>query len=570
MFLNKWIDRIGDWNPQLFRELKGRLTRKSIGLMVLVSGIIQSLVYFSFSSSLPYSGQNTHHYCVGTAPANWDPEHYLYSNQNWCLTDSLGNITSLNWPLWWTEMFISIALLGFFGILIGGTYLLIQDLSKEQRQGTLNFVTLTPQSALAIALGKIMGVPTFIYGMIAFALPLHLWAGLKGAIPLHLIMLFYGVLAACCLFAFSGAILYALVGKGGSALKSWLASGALFYFSSMTTMFIMHETPHVANMMDGVTLLNPTHLLHYLVQATAVADQVDWFRYDSLGEITFYGVPAWNSVLGATLAHLMIYGVGTYWFAQAFKRKFHNAQGTLISKSQSYWLTASLVTISLGFTVQEPYTYSSDYNNWLMNFGMLAISGVLYILVLTTALSPSFQSIQDWTRYQGKHSWREWLFGERSPAIWAIALNTVIGFLPIILAGFVVIEKQYYLEFTIGLVMQGLMAILLAAIGMRFLLSRHRKRAIFAATIVLSCIFLPLMIFAFGSINPEFNPAPWLWTITPVVVTQFAGPATLIANLMGQIVAITVINQIIQQRLHQIGSSELKQLLASTPESATS
>ena len=228
MFLSKWIDRVGDWNPQLFRELKGRLTPKSLGLMALVSGIAQSMVYFSFFSSLPYQAQKTSHYCVGTAPDGWSPDDYLYNSTHWCLRDALGNITTINWHLWWTEMFATIAVMGFFAVLIGGTYLLIQDLSKEQRQGTLNFVTLTPQGALSIALGKILGVPTFVYGVVAFALPLHLISGLKGDIPFHLILMFYTVVAGCCLFVFSGAMLYALVGKGGGAVKSWVASGALF------------------------------------------------------------------------------------------------------------------------------------------------------------------------------------------------------------------------------------------------------------------------------------------------------------------------------------------------------
>ncbi|OKH17000.1 hypothetical protein [[Limnothrix rosea] IAM M-220] len=567
MFLNKWIDRVGDWNPQLFRELKGRLTLKSLGLIALVSGIVQSLIFFSFSSSLPYAGQSTSHYCVGTAPAGADPNHYLYTSNSWCIEDALGNITTINWPLWWTEMFMTLTLMGFFGLLVGGTYLLIQDLSKEQRQGTLNFVTLTPQSAWAIALGKILGVPTFVYGMIAFALPLHLWAAIQGGIPLHLVLIFYGVLAACLLFTFSGAMLYALVGKGGTALKAWLASGALFYTASISTLFIMHESAHAANVMDALILLNPMHLLQYLIGATAIADQTDWFRYDSLSEISFYGIPVWGSALGAILGHFTIYGVGTYWCAQAFKRKFHNAQGTLISKTQSYWLTASLVTASLGFTMQEPYYLPSDYNGWLINFGLLAVGCVLYMLLLVAALSPSFQSVQDWSRYQGKYGWQEWLFGERSPAIWAIALNIVIGFLPMIVSGFVLIERKYIWQFSSGLVMQGLITMLIATAGMLVLLNRHRKRSVAAMVVVVGCVVLPVVTLAIAATQPEFTPAPWLWTVAPVMVTQFTGTATILATLLGQVAAIAALHQVMKKRLQHIGASEMKQLLANAPKS---
>lgn len=561
MFLNKWIDRIGDWNPQLFRELKGRLTPKSLGLMALVSGLVQSMVYFSFVTSLPYQSQKTNHYCKGTAPAGWNTDDYLYNSTQWCHRDALDQITTLNWPLWWTEIFVTIAIIGFLGLLISGTYVLIQDLSKEQRQGTLNFVTLTPQSALAIALGKILGVPTFVYGVIAFALPLHLLAGLKGGIPFPLIVMFYGVTAGCCLFTFSAALLYGLIGKGGGAVKAWSASGGLFYFTSMSSMFILHESIHAANVMDVFLLLNPLHLMHYLVQASPAIADLDWFQYDSVSEVTFYGVHLWQSVVGATLAHLTLYGVGSYWFAQAFKRKFHNGTGTVLSKMQSYCLTASVITLCLGFTVQTPYAYFANENNWLLNFAMLAIAGVFYILLLVIALSPSFQSLQDWSRYHSKYSLKDWLFGERSPANGAIAVNVVLGTVPMMAVGWMVADPTYKLSFTLGLMMQGLMAMLLATVAIFVLTMRHKKRGLVASVVVASCILLPLISLMIANANPEFTPAPWLWTISPVAVSQFVGWGSLMGHTLGQIVAIALLHRMVQYRVQQIGQSELKQLM---------
>lgn len=552
MLLNQWIDQLGDWNPQLFRELKGRLTVKSVILMALVSMVGQSLVYFSFNSALPYSGGSVDHYCLGTAAANPTIE-------NFCIEDAAGNI-AVNWPLWWTEMFLTLSLMVFFVLLLGGTYLLIQDLTKEQKQGTLNFVTLSPQSATAIALGKILGVPIWIYGCIAFALPLHFWSGIRGGIPVHLLLMFYAVIAACCLFFYSGALLFALVSQGGASLKSWVGTGALFYMSGMTTLLIIHEPIHVANMMDGVLLLNPIHMLVFLAQASPIAEKLDWFQYDTFEGISFFRVHIASGAAIAALSHLVIYGIGTYWFAQAFKRKFHNAQSTLITKKQSYILTTLLTVFSVGFTVQEPYQYSSDFNNWLVNFTLLSVCAMFYLLILIAALSPAYQSIQDWSRYQN-HQPQAWIWGERSPAFWAIAFNGLICFGGVAIAGLIVMETPYRLAFFLGIVMQLLVVMLLVGIGQLSLLRKTKKRGILATSAVFGGIVLPLIMLAMEGANPEFYAVPWLWTITPLVAVQYASIPAILATILSQTAAIAAMTQLIQHRIKHIGSSELRQLL---------
>lgn len=565
MILNKWIDQIGDWNPQLFRELKGRVKAKSLGLMALVSGMIQGLLLMSFKGSLPSGDMQVNRYCDGTAPVGWDPQDYLFNSNEWCVRDLLGQVR-INWPLWWTEIFLTLSFLGFFALLIGGTYLLIQDLGKEQKQGTLNFVTLSPQPAIAIALGKILGVPAFLYGVVGFALPLHFWAGLRGGIPLHLLVMFYGVIAACCLFFYSVAMLYGLVGQGGTALKAWSASGALFYLSSFSTMFVLNERIHVANFFDGLMLLNPLHMLTYLVKATAIANRVGWLQYDNIREISFFRLYLWNSVLEATLAHLVIYGVGIYWFAQAFKRKFHNAQGSMFSKKQSYGLTTTLMVFILGFTVQTPMTtFDSDYSDWLVNFMILAIWGMLYLFSLISMVSPAYQSVQDWSRYQN-HGVTEWILGERSPAFWAIAINTLIFFAPSTLIGLWCIGSGSRRFFVAGMVLQALVTMVIVTIALWTLLSHHKKRNMTAMGFVLLGSLLPMIVLGLAGINPEFDGAAvWLWTIAPLVTVQFAGIPIILGTMLGQLATIAIFHQLMRGRLHRLAASELKQMLAEAP-----
>lgn len=44
MMLN-FIDRVGEWNPQLFRELKGRLKPVNVLLAVISSLLLQLVVF---------------------------------------------------------------------------------------------------------------------------------------------------------------------------------------------------------------------------------------------------------------------------------------------------------------------------------------------------------------------------------------------------------------------------------------------------------------------------------------------------------------------------------------------
>ncbi len=119
--LNRTIDRIGDWNPQLFRELKGRLTLQNVIITLVVSAMGQYFIYsatkLSFFKIIDY-----------IIP-----------------------------PL----------------LMVLGTYLISQDLAKEYTNRTLEFIRLTPQSSQAILRGKLLGVPILIYLGVLLIIPFH-------------------------------------------------------------------------------------------------------------------------------------------------------------------------------------------------------------------------------------------------------------------------------------------------------------------------------------------------------------------------------------------------------------
>jgi hypothetical protein len=103
------LDRVGNWNAQLFREIKGRLKVRNVALTVAISLLSQLLLLFY----------------------GWSQIHIIFSS---------------------LSMFV------LFALLVVGTYMLISDLAREERRGTLNFIRLSPQSTQSILLGKMLGV----------------------------------------------------------------------------------------------------------------------------------------------------------------------------------------------------------------------------------------------------------------------------------------------------------------------------------------------------------------------------------------------------------------------------
>jgi hypothetical protein len=200
------INQLGDWNPQLLREIKGRLQKRNVLLAITTSFLIQLGVFLYFQALLPNNDSivyaRSNKYCTGT----------YVDVANKCFLNSSGNI-DINWQLWFQDTFSCLSIIGFFAVLVGGTYLLINDLANEERRDTLNFIRLSPQSPQSILFGKMLGVPILIYLGLSVAIPLHLWLGLNAAIPLKYICSLYLIVITTSLFYFSGALLFGLVGS---------------------------------------------------------------------------------------------------------------------------------------------------------------------------------------------------------------------------------------------------------------------------------------------------------------------------------------------------------------------
>ncbi|MEA5565814.1 ABC transporter permease subunit [Anabaena sp. UHCC 0399] len=487
MMLN-FIDKIGDWNPQLLREIKGRLKVFNIVIAVCLSLIAQLGIFLYQLGSYPgekYAMSGT--YCnlsAGyqqrlnsvyplinqvqqkinsyTSKPNFDPVKLqvlktqlanLKTEQtklNKLLYDTFCPTDQINLQIWWRDhweyIFLTLSVMFVFILLVAGTYLLINNLAQEDHRGTLNFLRLTPQSEMSILTGKMLGVPIVIYLIVLTALPLHLLAGLSAKFAFSHILSFDIVLVASCIFFYSYALLFALISRWFSGFQPWLASGAVLLFLFITLNLSSHST-NIHNTATWLRLLSPFDMMGYLFGNL-------FSRYDqsSLDKLQLFYLPLGKSLVGLVGLHLLNYGVGIYWAWQALQRRFCNPNTAVLNKSQSYWFVGCCQLVFWGFTLQYTNNYCSPYvNNCYydlnhqigQNFFIIAFFNLVLLFGMMVILSPHRQEIQDWSRYSYhqvsnrkwflNNSWlKDVIWSEKSPALIAMVINLLIILTPLV------------------------------------------------------------------------------------------------------------------------------------------
>ncbi|MEB3160513.1 MAG: hypothetical protein VKL20_03520 [Synechocystis sp.] len=424
------LNALGDWNPQLYRELKSRLTFNKGRWILLTSLLFQGGLVFFLSDQLPVLNKTTEQYsryCFGGS----NPDYYR--SLPLCTTD-LNGVLQVNWPLWGLDIFTLLSVMGIILLLVIGVYLLIADLQKEAQQGTVNFLRLSPLSESDFMWGKIGGVPSLLYGFLITCLPLHVITAAIAGIPFWLLLGYYGVLAASAVFFFHIALWIGLNANGkNSALfqtQSAAIAGLLGIVLVIFTSGSATTEPWQPIFLSWFGLLYPGKVLNYLVESTFMAPSlVGYFHGNELHTLRWYGMALFQfAPLGMAFMILNFAG-GTYWVQQVIKRRFRRPQSTAWSKQQSFGLTLSFVAIANGFVFQAEESGYSHGDFLLLNLGTWQLSLWLFFLGLTLALLPNRHYLKEWSRYhhEAPRQYRTWgwqaLHNDNSPALTAIAVN---------------------------------------------------------------------------------------------------------------------------------------------------
>ena len=558
---NSLWEKFLNLNPQLFREIKGKLKTRNVVIVAAISIIVQFIAGVAFLGELP----------------TYDPDSVLgiqrgrygmgdgYRNSLVYTKDLLNNWI-INWQLLWLDLFMALSIIAIFALLVVGTYMLIADVVREESRGTLNFIRLTPQSASSILIGKILGAPILLYIAILLLFPLHLIAGLGARIPLSLILSFDTVIVASCALCYSFALLWSLTKQGGlSGFSPWLVSGALGLLLFVLTIAAFENNHLITNALwDWLFLFNPSFVLSYLVDATYLPiSKIGFLSIEDIGELQFYGQALWTKASFGIGFILFNFGLWTYWCWSVLKRRFHNPENTLLSKTQSYWITSWFAVFALGFTIQN---HSSIYADSTDNFILLQVCLCLLGLILIAVLSPHRQALHDWARYRhqtrenGNLLWKELVFGENSPSSIAVAINMAIAVTYITPSIFLILDREERYVFW-GFLLSTFTIVFCAVIAQLLLTLKTRKRTVWSAMVIANTIVIPPLCLGIVNILPQETPQLWLFSLVPTVATRYATLSAIMLAILGQCVAISLASLQMTRQLKQAGKSETKILL---------
>jgi len=522
--------RFSDWNPQFFREVKGRLKSRHVALTVVSSLLIQSVILLYFWMALP--SPNTKigsRYCTGKMEA--------YSNWRDCILDAAGN-PQINWQVWWFDLFQTLSWLIPFVVLIAGVYALIGDLGKEERRGTLNFIRLSPQSSRSILFGKLLGVPLIPWLAVLLAVPLHAIAAFQGQVSLAAVGSIYLLTLVACCFFYTSAVFYACLGAG----HGWL--GAVVVWCSYSTIFQIWQASQ-----------SYVHGRGYLFLSK-------WYHIEighSLGLFVGFSV--------VTLA------IATFWNWLAINRRFRNPNQVILSKRQSYWMTLSFELFIFGFVFRSYPEWG--YRHAFIDLMGLMVANLFWYVLIIAALTPHRQTLLDWARYRKdgttKHQRKQWrralvqdlIWGDKSPAIVAIALNLVI---PIILFTPWILtwnDESPKVAGFFSLVFSALYLLICATLAQSILFGKFKRQNVVAAFVIGAMIALPPIGMTMIGAYPKAETAiVWLFSAFPFAAMEFAPVPAIGLSLLAYLSVFTLLIGRQTRQLKKAGESELKALMA--------
>ncbi|MEH2137073.1 ABC transporter permease subunit [Nostoc sp.] len=579
------IDKIGDWNPQLLRELKGRLKFFNIALAVTASLLLQLVVFLYQFREFPddkYSLTNT--YCRLSQAYQQQNQAFQQSNQsriaeyNNLILNNICPQNEIDWQLWWRDhweyIFLAFSVIFVFTLLVAGTYLIINDLAKEETRGTLNFIRLSPQSETNILTGKLLGVPSLIYLVILVSVPLHLWAGYSAQIAFTSILSYYAILAASCVFFSSAALLFGLVSNKFSGFQPWIGSGAVFVFLIIPILMAPSSSYSSNNSVTWFTVFNPVDTTNYLFP--------NFFHITNgspLKNLEFFYLPIGRSFVSLIGFHLLNFGLCSYGIFQALKRSFRNPQASMINKGQSYLFIAFSQMMMWGFMLQHWEQISNVDEQIEQGLALVGVYNFISLFSFIAILSPHRQAVQDWARYRhqefsGRKSvWQDLILAERSPAIVAIAINLAIVSIPWLVwisltSVFDTVHSHWAgdnfdkFKLLLALALSVSLMLIYATIAQLILLLKTPKRSFWAIGTLGTAMFLPSLILGLLGISSSAYPTVWLFSTFPWAAIEYASATTIFMAFLAQLSVLALLNFKLTRQVKLVGESATKALLA--------
>ncbi len=518
-----WLDRLGNWNPQLLREIRGKLKLRNLVVAIGMSILFQILLMLFYSQRIP--------------------------NEE-CFTQIRGLGCAASWQVWWLEQFRFITWTEPFILFLTGVYSLVADLSLEDYKGTLNFIRISPRSSINILMGKIIGVPLLAYISIGLSIPYHLTAAIGANVPIAFLFSFYILMFGTAFLLFSASLLLALLSGWQAKFGGQVSAGALA-FSFITFIWLAPA------FMWWNIFTTWSSFSKILVGGRINPIQTEWWYLSITSNILTSHI--------FTIANLAIFSL-VIW--RVLQRRFHNPTATLVSKGQSYVITTYLQILMLGFCMQSSFADKGFYGERdLILLLIVYIPNCFLFLAAISALTPQRQAILDWVRFGALSTTedhptgfgyilRDLIWSDKSPAPIAIALNLVFTQFPILIWVYSWSDPSLRNKAMVLLISFTLTIFLVALIAQLVLFLKTRNPSAWVTGIISALIFLPVLIMLSLSISPDRYPSLWLFFGFPWLVVSNIQLSDIILAFAGQIAVIIALTLQLIYRLQRAKMQE--------------
>jgi hypothetical protein len=494
---DKILDRIGDLNPQLFRELKGRLTGSSLTATLIGSVLIQIVIGL-----------------------------FLFGDRSFKERFYYDIFQCLNWLM-------------PICLIIGGIYTLISDLNQEEKRGTLNAIKLSPQSGRSIFLGKILGVPSLVYLAVLSIVPMHLVLAVVNGANLGLILTWYCTIGVTTYLFLSLTILYILHGGKFAILLSVLALKPVSSFVGIYNHYLDSAVSHKEWINNSPPLFS-------------------WFYLPVVNNIwLFY---CWVCGIFLVISHWLWQAIERKYINPAGKilTKEHSYW---INVSFQFWLIGfalPLVTEAVDFN-SSALTLTIFYSIgtvWVICLIPIILPSQRMMQEWSYTWHKQFKDrhFQSWNQDLIQNL----IWHDRSPSVLAMAINLAIS---AIVWGLCVIafvhDLELLIKFISGIALASILT-LIYTVAINFTCLRSPLKGAGVAAPIFLMSFSPIMfgsLAAMNAVNQDlgfglllFSPLFWLG------IAKLSLPSIGIA-FIAQLGILVGLTKLLQQRLQTIGAS---------------
>jgi hypothetical protein len=510
------LDKIGNWNPQLLRELNSRLTGNTLIAAVAIPILVQVIgVSFFVAADTPF---------ISKVDSSF---HFL----NWLL------------PIL---------------AIIGGTYAICSDLNTEENRGTLNFIRLTPQSARNIFIGKILGVPSLVFLSVLLTIPLHFTLGMYTGIGLPQMLGWYLTIGSFVYLCLSLIIFYTLYSTK--------------YVILLTLLFALPVNTLVSTYNYFIDLI-------ITAQSSRSIDSIGfaWFYLPIGNNILLFDLFLIGTLL--LISHWLWIAIERKYInftSTAVKKEDSYWMNIQLQICLLGFALPIVTKISSGlnpelFDIWERFNILAIFYSISLVFGYLTIP---LILPNRASIQDWIRDLQPSITLKAGWKWQQDLipdlvWHDRSPILLAMLINSLI---PALIWGlcFVVFNKELLNKSIVGIVITCTLTLIhTAIINLIYLRSTAKATGVIPMISLIS--FLPLCLGFMAVLSPEwktfglvtflFSPYGWM-SVTQLSLVELG------MVFIGQMALLAGLNRLIQGKLYRLGRSGLQTIDRQKPELA--